>query len=108
MKPLMTCQWVLSLVFLNTFEKPLNKLEKRLYIAANAVGVLCLIAYFVSSVITFVNLISTDLATAFYPMAQILGSGVCLNIMVVAFFCRQKVNEVFERLSEIYRTCKCK
>ena len=97
---------MLSWLFLNPPDGSINKWEKRIYVAAYAFGVLCVIGSLISSVIVFQNIVSTNLEMAFYPLAQILGLFTCLNIMAVGFFFRHRIIEVFNRLSEIYENRK--
>lgn len=106
MKLLTTSQWVLSLVFIIPFEKPLKKWKKNIYFVAGAFGVICLTIGFFSSVIAFINAVSIDLKAALYPLAQIASLGSSLNIILVVFFLRHKIAPIFARLSEIYKICK--
>lgn len=106
MKPLMTCQRALSLFLRNPSDKSHSKREKLIKITAILFCVFCTVVYFVFSVITFMNMVSTDLEAALYPLAQLLPIGALLNIFLIAFFQRCKIFEVFIRLTEIYKICK--
>lgn len=106
MKPLVTSQRVLYLLLVNPSKKPLSKREKQIKVTAISFCLFCQIAYFVLSVTTFVKIVSTDLKAALYPMAQLLASGACLNIILFLIFLRHEFADIFARLSEIYKTGK--
>lgn len=106
MKPLVTCQRVLSWVFIIPSDEPMGERKKRIHISAILFSISCLIVFCVASVIFFIKNVSADLESALYALSQIVAIAPCFNIVVAVFILRHKIAEIFKRLAEIHNECK--
>lgn len=69
-----------------------------------AIGFMALLC--IPSCAFFIKYFSSDLKASLYALAQIAPAMAIIYIMIVAYFIKGKINEIFETLSQIYDNCK--
>lgn len=106
MKPLVTCQRVLTWVSVFPVEKNTTKRKRLLFkilpmllLISNIIGV-------ISSSLFCWKYIKIDLEGSLYALFQVAGMLGMSNIIIVSFISRKKVPKIFENLSQIYKSCK--
>lgn len=108
MKPLVTNQQVLTWLCICPIEKSVTKFEKCAQIGITSLFVLTLFCGLTASVVYFVKFVSIDLEKSLYTVLQIGGTLLVLYTFTVLCLSRNKINAVFEHLTQIYDECKPK
>lgn len=106
MRPLQTNKRVLTLLCLYPSDESVSKWKQLtlavftfLIIAANMCGL-------IASSFYFVKFVSTDLETSLHALLQMAALSAATYMLVIGLVLRQKINDIFSRLKNIYDASK--
>lgn len=107
MRPLSMIQQVLVWLCMHPFREKMNKWKKCACVAFSLFGFIVNLCTVISSVAFFLKIFSVNFEESSYTLMQICPFISVVNVIIAAFFLRNRIGEIFEKLFNIYATSKC-
>lgn len=105
-KPLATNRLVLTWLSICSATENTSKWKKCIYMTIGVMNVAFLVATEIPTVIFFCTNVTINFGESLYSLFQFFGCGCTLLLMVNNYFLRQKINDIFKDLANIYENCK--
>lgn len=106
MEPLYTIKRMLIWMYMCKSEKIANKWSKVTYFTFGLVTLLSNLSALAAHFAYIYRFLSTDLKGSLFAFIGIFGFCGVSYVMITALFLRERMNNIFEKLSEICNTCK--
>lgn len=106
MIPLESNRKVLTLMSVYPFDGTTNVLIKLICFIFPLVVLTIHLLAISSSAVFFATHIEDDMDTAIFAILQMSGCANMAYMLVIAIYLRVNINDIFQRLDEIYKTCK--
>lgn len=107
MRPLSMIQQVLVWLCIHPFREKMHKWKKCTCVAFSLSGFIVNLCTVISSVAFFLKTVSVNFEESLYTLMQICPFISVVNVTITAFFLRNRIGEMFEKLFNIYETGKC-
>lgn len=107
MQPLVTIKRILMWMCMTPPEASTSEWRKKQYFVFAHTVLFLFLFMLMAHVAYVVKFFATDLPGCLFAFMSVCGFGGIIYIMISAFIMRQKINGVFDHLTEIYENSKC-
>lgn len=87
-------------------DKSTDKKENRAHVICIVIVTALILTFFIASAVFFSKFASTDLEESLYALFQISATSGVMYLIAVAIIMRDKILNIFNKLSDIYEACK--
>lgn len=106
MEPLEINRQILTWLCLYSWDESTSKKKKVAIIIFTLSVFIANLCGVVASIVFFKRAFSVDMESCLYSIYQIAAFSNCIYVMIVAFFLRNRISDIFRRISDIQHTSK--
>lgn len=102
MEPLATNRRVMMWFCMCPADESTSKKERMFHVAFIFIVATITLCALISSVVSVIVYMSTDFESSLYAVFQVAAEASAANLIIVAFFMRDRIKAIFTKLSDIY------